>query len=40
MKYDVIIHVAGIAHIKSNKKLTPEYFRVNRDLEIYDNIIL
>ena len=32
--YDVIIHVAGIAHISSNKKLIPEYFRVNRDLAI------
>jgi UDP-glucose 4-epimerase len=32
--YDVILHVAGIAHISSNKKLIPEYFRVNRDLAI------
>jgi UDP-glucose 4-epimerase len=31
---DVIFHVAGIAHISSNKKLIPEYFRVNRDLAI------
>jgi nucleoside-diphosphate-sugar epimerase len=33
-EYDVILHVAGIAHISSNKKLIPEYFRVNRDLAI------
>ena len=32
--YDVIFHVAGIAHISSNKGLIPEYFRVNRDLAI------
>ncbi len=32
--YDVIFHVAGIAHISSNKKMIPEYFRVNRDLAI------
>jgi UDP-glucose 4-epimerase len=33
-EYDVILHVAGIAHISSNKKLIPEYFRVNRELAI------
>jgi UDP-glucose 4-epimerase len=32
--YDVIFHVAGIAHIASNKKLIPEYFKINRDLAI------
>jgi len=32
--YDVIFHVAGIAHISSSKKLIPEYFKVNRDLAI------
>jgi UDP-glucose 4-epimerase len=32
--YDVIYHVAGIAHITSNKKLIPKYFSVNRDLAI------
>ena len=32
--YDVILHVSGVAHITSNKKLIPEYFRVNRDLAI------
>jgi len=32
--YDVILHVAGIAHISANKKAIPEYFRVNRDLAI------
>jgi UDP-glucose 4-epimerase len=32
--YDVVFHVAGIAHISSNKKLIPEYFRINRDLAI------
>jgi UDP-glucose 4-epimerase len=32
--YDVIFHVAGIAHITSNKKMIPEYFRINRDIAI------
>jgi nucleoside-diphosphate-sugar epimerase len=32
--YDVIFHVAGIAHITSNKKMIPEYFKINRDLAI------
>jgi UDP-glucose 4-epimerase len=32
--YDVILHVAGIAHITRKKKIIPEYFKVNRDLAI------
>lgn len=32
--YDVVYHVAGIAHVSSNKKMAPLYFRVNRDLAI------
>ena len=32
--YDVVFHVAGIAHISANKKMIPEYFRINRDLAI------
>jgi nucleoside-diphosphate-sugar epimerase len=32
--YDVVFHVAGIAHISSNKKLISEYYRINRDLAI------
>ena len=32
--YDVIFHVAGIAHISLNQKMIPEYFRINRDLAI------
>ncbi len=32
--YDVIFHVAGIAHMNSNKILIHDYFRVNRDLAI------
>jgi UDP-glucose 4-epimerase len=32
--YDVIFHVAGIAHISSNKKMIPVYFKINRDLAI------
>jgi UDP-glucose 4-epimerase len=32
--YDVILHVAGIAHISANKELIPEYFKINRDLAI------
>lgn len=30
--YDVVFHVAGIAHIKETKKNRPLYFQVNRDL--------
>lgn len=32
--YDVVYHVAGIAHVSSKKKLAPLYFKVNRDLAI------
>ena len=31
-KFDVVIHVAGIAHIKEKKKNSDLYYRVNRDL--------
>lgn len=31
-KYEVVVHVAGIAHIKETKKNAPLYYRVNRDL--------
>lgn len=30
--YDVVFHVAGIAHIKETKKNAPLYYKVNRDL--------
>jgi len=32
--YDVVFHVAGIAHIKENKKNKDLYYKVNRDLAI------
>ena len=32
--YDVVYHVAGIAHVSSKKKMIPLYFKVNRDLAI------
>ncbi|MDP3306585.1 MAG: NAD-dependent epimerase/dehydratase family protein [Erysipelotrichaceae bacterium] len=32
--YDVVFHVAGIAHISANPKLKDLYFQVNRDLAI------
>lgn len=32
--YDVVFHVAGIAHIKEKKKNKELYFKVNRDLAI------
>ena len=32
--YDVIFHVAGIAHISQKKSLVSQYFAVNRDLAI------
>ncbi len=31
-QYDVVFHVAGIAHVKETKKNKELYFRVNRDL--------
>ena len=32
--YDVVFHVAGIAHISANPKLEALYYKVNRDLAI------
>jgi nucleoside-diphosphate-sugar epimerase len=32
--YDVVFHVAGIAHVSSNPKKKELYFKVNRDLTI------
>lgn len=32
--YDVVYHVAGIAHVSSNPKLKEKYFQINRDLTI------
>ena len=33
-KYDVVFHVAGIAHVSSDPKMEDLYYRVNRDLTI------
>lgn len=33
-KYEVILHVAGIAHVSTNKKLEDLYYKVNRDLAV------
>lgn len=33
-KFDVVFHVAGIAHIKETKKNIDQYFMVNRDLAV------
>lgn len=32
--YDVVFHVAGIAHVSANSKLKDLYYKVNRDLTI------
>lgn len=32
--YDVVYHVAGIAHVNADPKLEPLYYKVNRDLTI------
>lgn len=32
--YDVVFHVAGIAHVSSDPNMEEEYYRVNRDLTI------
>ncbi|GEQ37764.1 putative UDP-sugar epimerase [Tetragenococcus halophilus] len=31
-KYDVIFHVAGIAHVSSDPKMEEKYYKVNKDL--------
>lgn len=33
-KYDVVVHVAGIAHVSSDPKMEDLYYKVNRDLTI------
>ena len=33
-KYDVVYHVAGIAHVNADPKMEPLYYQVNRDLTI------
>lgn len=33
-KYDVVFHVAGIAHVAPKPEMAPLYYRVNRDLTI------
>lgn len=32
--YDVVFHVAGIAHVNADPKMEPFYYKVNRDLTI------
>lgn len=33
-KYDVVYHVAGIAHVNAAPKMEPLYYKVNRDLTV------
>lgn len=33
-RYDVVYHVAGIAHVNASPKMEPLYYKVNRDLTI------
>ena len=33
-KYEVVFHVAGIAHVNADPKMEPLYYQVNRDLTI------
>lgn len=33
-QYDVVYHVAGIAHVNADPKMEPLYYKVNRDLTI------
>ena len=33
-KYEVVFHVAGIAHVNADPKMEPLYYKVNRDLTI------
>jgi UDP-glucose 4-epimerase len=32
--YDVVFHVAGIAHVSSDPKMEDQYYKVNRDLTV------
>src|SRR5690625_7040684 len=32
--YDVVVHVAGIAHVSRDPKMEEKYYRINRDLTI------
>lgn len=33
-EYDVVFHVAGIAHVSTKSKLEEKYFKINRDLTL------
>lgn len=33
-RYDIVFHVAGIAHVNADPKMKPLYYKVNRDLTI------
>lgn len=33
-KYDVVLHVAGIAHVSADPKMEEMYYKINRDLAI------
>lgn len=33
-QYDVVFHVAGIAHVNAKPKMAPLYYNINRDLAI------
>ncbi len=33
-QYDIVFHVAGIAHVNADPKMEPLYYKVNRDLTI------
>ena len=33
-KFDVVFHVAGIAHVSNKKSMEDLYFKINRDLAI------
>src|SRR5574344_342910 len=33
-QYDVVFHVAGIAHVNADPRMEPLYYKVNRDLTI------
>ena len=33
-QYDVVFHVAGIAHVDPKPEMAPLYYKVNRDLTV------
>ncbi len=33
-QYDIVLHAAGLAHVKETRKNAPQYYQINRDLAV------